>query len=131
MKTIKVSKATNTQLDWLVAKCEGAKGFRMHTYRGIDPGAPVPVIDWEHGWTALVDTSYTTDPALMQPIIERIEGLLMKRWLESNREGKCQVEIHNLDGDWIAFGPTLLIAAARCYVMSKLGEEVEVPEELS
>ena len=28
------------------------------------------------------------------------------------------------------FGPTPLIAAMRCYVASKLGDEVEVPEEL-
>ena len=27
-------------------------------------------------------------------------------------------------------GPTLLIAAMRCYVASKLGDEVDVPEEL-
>jgi len=27
-------------------------------------------------------------------------------------------------------GPTPLIAAMRCYVASKLGEEVDVPEEL-
>jgi hypothetical protein len=29
-----------------------------------------------------------------------------------------------------AYGPTPLIAAMRCYVASKLGDEVEVPEEL-
>ena len=29
-----------------------------------------------------------------------------------------------------ADGPTVLIAAMRCYVASKLGDEVEVPEEL-
>jgi hypothetical protein len=44
------------------------------------------------------------------------------------------------DGDegWIAYdnlnptqkGPTPLIAAMRCYVASKLGEEVEVPDEV-
>jgi hypothetical protein len=41
--------------------------------------------------------------------------------------------------DWMAyifhdeecFGPTPLIAAMRCYVASKLGDEVEVPEELT
>jgi hypothetical protein len=27
-------------------------------------------------------------------------------------------------------GPTPLIAAMRCYVASKLGDEVEIPEEL-
>ena len=28
------------------------------------------------------------------------------------------------------YGPTMLIAAMRCYVASKLGEEIDVPEEL-
>ena len=35
---------------------------------------------------------------------------------------------------WVAnqkiYGPTPLIAAMRCYVASKLGDEVEIPEEL-
>jgi hypothetical protein len=30
-----------------------------------------------------------------------------------------------------AFGPTPLVAAMRCYVASKLGDEVEVPDELA
>ena len=30
----------------------------------------------------------------------------------------------------ISYGPTPLIAAMRCYVANKLGDEVEVPEEL-
>ena len=29
-----------------------------------------------------------------------------------------------------AFGPTPLIAAMRCFVASKLGDEVEVPNEI-
>ena len=28
------------------------------------------------------------------------------------------------------YGPTLLIAAMRCFVASKLGDEIEIPEEL-
>lgn len=35
-----------------------------------------------------------------------------------------------LCGDHWASGPTALIAAMRCYVASKLGDEVDVPEEL-
>ena len=30
-----------------------------------------------------------------------------------------------------AYGPTPLIAAMRCYVASKLGDEVNIPEELT
>ncbi len=32
-------------------------------------------------------------------------------------------------GKW-GMGPTPLIAAMRCYVASKLGDEVDIPEEL-
>lgn len=34
-------------------------------------------------------------------------------------------------GKWQEWGPTPLIAAMRCYVGSKLGNEVEVPDELT
>ena len=33
-------------------------------------------------------------------------------------------------GDLFAYGPTPLIAAMRCFVASKLGDEIDVPEEL-
>jgi hypothetical protein len=33
---------------------------------------------------------------------------------------------HNIQTD----GPTPLIAAMRCYVASKLGDEIDIPEEL-
>ena len=33
--------------------------------------------------------------------------------------------------DTESFGPTPLIAAMRCYVTSKLGDEVEIPEALT
>lgn len=32
------------------------------------------------------------------------------------------------DSTWDAYGPTPLIAAMRCFVVSKLGDEVEVPQ---
>lgn len=113
---MKTSELTGTALDWAVAKCEGKENTWGRSalkpyeyYRGV---------------------AYSTDWAQGGPIIERIEGFVLKVWLESNREGKCQAAIHNYDGDWIAFGPTPLIAAMRCYVASKLGDEVDVPEEL-
>ena len=58
------------------------------------------------------------------PIIER-EGICLKKhtawpyWLAY------------IEGNNLAQGPTPLIAAMRCYVTSKLGEEVEVPDELT
>ena len=107
---IKTSELTGAALDWAVAICEHNLGW--------EPEGE----DRDH---------YSTDWAQGGPIIEQIKGFLLKHWLESNREGQCQAEIHNYDGDWIAFGPTPLIAAMRCYVASKLGDTVGVPEKLS
>ncbi len=76
-----------------------------------------------------IDTSYSTDWSQGGPLIER-EG----------------IQLH-IDNDWVArkvevdydapdmpdeypHGPTPLIAAMRCFVASKLGEEIEIPEEL-
>jgi len=36
----------------------------------------------------------------------------------------------NATGGVCVTGPTLLIAAMRCFVTSKLGEEIEIPDEL-
>lgn len=127
MKTIKVSEATNIQLNWLVAEAELDLDRNEDCSRYIDHKGRVM---WERGDLSWVFTP-STDWSQMGPIIDNIDGVLMKRWVESNREGKCQVEIHNYIGDWISFGPTLCVAAARCYVASKLGETVEVPEELT
>jgi hypothetical protein len=116
---MKTSELTGAALDWAVAKCEGFDPETLNTKTGVvyslRYGVYTPSTDWAQGG----------------PIIERIKGFLFKHWLESNREGQCQAEIHNYDGDWIAFGPTPLIAAMRCFVASKLGDEVEVPEELT
>jgi hypothetical protein len=66
---------------------------------------------------------YSTDWADGGPIIER-EGIellcesLGFRWVAMPQKGP----------EWR--GPTPLIAAMRCYVASKLGDEVDVPEEL-
>lgn len=77
-----------------------------------------------------LDTQYHKRWDHAGPIIERIKGFQFKQWLECKPETCCEAHIHNYEGDWIQFGPTPLIAAMRCYVASKLGDEVEVPEEL-
>ncbi len=67
--------------------------------------------------------NYSTDWALAGPIIER-EGIellcesLGFRWVASPQKGP----------EWR--GPTPLIAAMRCFVASRLGFEVDVPNEL-
>ena len=108
MKTINVSDATNTQLDWLVAKCEG-----------------VTANQWEFQCALDGTYEYTTSGDLMVPIIER-ERISIRFW--SNTE-RVHAYMPERDAEW-AEGPTALIAAARCYIESKLGRTVEVPEML-
>jgi hypothetical protein len=73
--------------------------------------------------------NYSTDWALAGPIIER-EWLDVTPWPnESDEDMRWQCKQHD-NIDCVAFGPTPLIAAMRCYVASVLGDEVEVPSEL-
>ena len=119
MKT-KTSELTGAALDWAVAKCEdfndGLAIIRLWNNRvtKIIPG------DYE---TREVYTSYSpsTDWSQGGPIIEREKIEL--------RHANTGMFASYLNGPtW--FGPTPLIAAMRCFVASKLGDEVEVPDEL-
>jgi hypothetical protein len=65
---------------------------------------------------------FSTDWALGGPIIEREELSSLKCY------GKNDWECSN--GEIFCEGPTPLIAAMRCFVVSHLGDEIEVPEEL-
>lgn len=107
---MKTSELTGVALDWAVAKCEGKSPvLNRNPYGHI-----VIVADGE---------SYSTDWAQGGPIIER------ERIRLDPREAQWQAQ------DWADFkssyGPAPLIAAMRCYVASKLGDEVEIPEELA
>ena len=110
---VKTSDLTGAALDWAVAKCIGFEGW-------------IPERDWKL-WRP---EKYSTNWAQGGPIIERLDGFELKIWLEASARTKCEAHIHNYFGDWIMFGPTPLNAAMRCYVASKLGDEVEIPSEL-
>lgn len=133
MKTIKVSEATNLQLGWLVAICEG----KRVSYCGAGPSAYLAYIPKRSAYKVW---SPTTNPIQMWPIIER-EGIDVFTSYEGSRiEGSFAEKTgwaarrHTYGGPINPkrfLGRTSLIAAARCYVASKLGETVEVPEELT
>jgi hypothetical protein len=77
---------------------------------------------------------YSTNWALAGPIIER-EGISTAIDTSGVFEGFvwfASVDDILVDPDEAigVRGPTPLIAAMRCYVASKLGDEVEIPEEL-
>ncbi len=94
---MKTSELTGAALDWAVAKCEG-----------FDNG------DW------LPD--YSTDWAAGGPIIE-CEGIS----LDYDGIGLWIATIITNGSVFTKVDKTPLIAAMRCYVASKLGEDVEVP----
>lgn len=69
---------------------------------------------------------YSTDWSLAGPIIEREKIGIVTSYKDAN------VWIGSIfEPDWKfnRAGPTPLIAAMRCYVASKLGDEVDVPDE--
>ena len=95
-------------LDWAVAKCADL---------------PFPFVYDEQGEKVAVSPS--TDWAQGGPIIEREKiGLFFdracgNRWRANHITAPYQI------------AQTPLVAAMRCYVASKLGDEVELPEEMT
>jgi len=132
---IKLKDATNTQLDWLVGTIEHSIGFeyrprtkKCYAYGGtrlLAVYSPTtiwaqggPIIEREH-IAISYDSEWVYDPNNVDPEDEPDNG---DRWYAEVRSSS-----HNFIG---GYGPTPLIAAMRCYVASKLGDEVEIPEEL-
>ena len=107
---VKINELTGAALDWAVAKCDG---HDMEYFQVVD--AYLPSTDWAQGG----------------PIIER-ESISLACRPKDARGLWCAVLGPNrfLSPDFEGYGPTPLIAAMRCYVASKLGDEVEIPEEL-
>ena len=117
---VKTSDLIDPALDWAVAKClqPGYEEWRL--IRWIEQEF-APTANWEHGG----------------PIIER-ECIGIER---HRLDGPCQwaaCDWHSvvvqgytcLERSKYIYGPTQLIAAMRCFVASKLSDEVDVPDEL-
>lgn len=112
---VKTDDLTGQALDFAVAKLQG-------------------LVD-QNGWSALEvfqgsrvsgNHRYSTDWAQGGPIIER-EGITVcnvsnRKWVAGY--GIATSSRHN------QAGPAPLLAAMRCYVASKLGSEVDIPEEI-
>lgn len=105
---MKTSNLVGPALDWAVAKA------LMKTHFSHMPSSKhwwSPSTNWAHGG----------------PIIER-ERLLVQPEIGKEGAGNAWSAIA-LTG-FERFGPTPMIAAMRCFVASRLGDEVEIPEEL-
>jgi hypothetical protein len=109
---MKTSELTGAALDWAVAKCEDepvnfdGEIMRYAPGQFSDEEPYTPSNDWTR----------------VGPIIEREKITL--EWT-----GEDWVAYIKHDDEF--FGPTPLIAAMRCYVASKLGQNVDIPKELT
>lgn len=113
---INTAELTGPALDCAVARCEalGTNMLRVH-------GGAVFIKDCD----TLIQCDFSTNWAQGGPIIER-ERITVRA--NQRNEGWEATK------SWIGTGrsgPTPLIAAMRCYVASKLGDEVEIPGELA
>ena len=95
--------------------------------RAVGMALQLPASYWSEGKCA----AFSTDWAFGGPIIER-EKIELKYLGYDNPPywGALKFSPSKYERK-AATGPTPLIAAMRCYVASKLGDEVEVPDELA
>jgi hypothetical protein len=110
---IKTTELQGAVLDWAVAKCEGLVNEDGLDVGFIRDGVFTPSIDWAQGG----------------PIIER-EGIAtwFERYEDEDAGLPCWFAAKYGEREYP--GPTPLIAGMRAYVASKLGDEVEVPDEI-
>jgi hypothetical protein len=107
---MKTRELTGTALDWAVAVCEGINLFETEGWVYSDgKRAPFrPSSDWRQGGFIIE-----------REVICIGSGLDAPTWYANQGCGK-----HH------RFGPTPLIAAMRCFVASRLGDEVKIPDIL-
>ncbi len=136
---VKASELIREALDFAVATCEGYTDFhRIPNRAEHEPQFAMMPPRRAYGAVEMWEIDYSTGWTQGGPIIEREIDSLRKRskneelsLANPNPNFKFKAEIcSDVDGYFCGFGPTPLIAAMRCYVASKLGEEVEIPEEL-
>lgn len=121
---IKTQELTGPALDWAVAKLEG----------DMVPDGGVMIQTWPF---------YSSDWSQGGPIIEREKivlyiyttgggGSSYQGWSAKKHERQYDEESGEYikGSDFFMSGDTPLIAAMRCYVASKLGDEVDIPNEL-
>lgn len=128
MTTVPTSQLQGAALDWAVAKCE-ALPVALHSTGAIylidTPWGDKTLVKW------LAEFSPTRHWAQGGPIIEREAHNLFKHNGGTEWCCACNVPRDGYTAIVTADGPTPLIAAMRCYVASKLGDEVDVPEGLA
>lgn len=122
---MKTSELSGAALDWAVAKAVGelvyedGEPVEIHVCRRNEDGST-------YFWTCEHSFGYEPSTNWEQggPLLDELDV-----WLSSD-EGEHSASTHPHVNEHIRSGPTKLIAACRAIVAAKLGDEVEVPDEL-
>lgn len=135
---VKTSELSGVALDWAVAILEfpkGSYGGEADHYSGNKNQRLVRIPDKaKRCWTL---AQYSTNWAQGGPIIE-LEKMIVVRgndliFPKGNENGDTSEPLYlarySGSNSWM-HGQTPLIAAMRCYVASKLGDEVDIPDKL-
>lgn len=111
---MKTSELTGAALDWATGIAEQPDGAKI-LWKLMKSGRWKPSTDWEQGG----------------PIIERerlgvcyyheVDGWETPNWASWRTDIDDRVQI---------MGETALVAAMRCFCSAKLGDEIDIPEEL-
>ena len=124
---MKVADLTDAALDWAVAKCAGIPLLDPRDNRwelcwnllGDDSGDYYsPSSDWEQGGCIIAREGINT-------FIVDDSGPFIWRAEKADPFGALRRKDISLQSH---IGPTPLVAAMRCYVASKLGNEIEIPK---
>ena len=121
MATVEVNKSTGIVLDWLIARCKEVQtsisktGYLIFSDKSIAIGPNGSVYQPSSIW------------AQGGPIIYR-EKIDME--FDPNGKPVVMARMRVNGRRFRAYGETPLIAAMRCFVIAKLGDKVEVPNEL-
>lgn len=113
---MKTSELQGAALDYAVAKCMGIVSDETPKYAGNTEYSFKPSTDWAHGGPLIEREGITTSP-------HSTHNGVIREW----KAGRDWPMSHSP----YYFGPTPLIAAMRCYVASKMGEEINIPNEFS
>lgn len=115
---IKTYELEGVTLDFAVAK---AKGLEVYLDDGVIFLKGQPFDEYTPYWMPTKNWSQGG------PIIEReCMDILCLAGGDDGWQADKYLHTEKVEG----FGPTPLVAAMRCYVASKLGDEVDVPDEL-
>lgn len=133
---IKVSELEGAALDWAVAKCEGYVNLRNNPHAFNQD----LIMNRSDGQCVLFNTlKFSSDWSWGGPIIERMVFKVFRNvggnfTAQIKRRVPYYSPTYDADigmDEIVSYsGPTMLIAAMRCYVAIVLGSEIEVPDSL-